>query len=69
MDDYHIEQAIEGLIKIAESNFPTLCDITLSTSGPNTASIRVPTLALRGLLSFAREARDAKQAGRVGPVS
>lgn len=62
MNDSKIEQAIEGLIAVADSNFPSDTDIVLSTSGRNTASIRIPSLALRGLVSLAKQARAAKQA-------
>lgn len=63
MNDSKIEQAIEGLIAVADSNFPSDTDIVLSTSGGrNTASIRIPSLALRRLVSLAKQARAAKQA-------
>lgn len=62
MNDSKIEQAIEGLIAVADSNFPSDTDIVLSTSGRNTASIRIPSLALRGLLALAKQAREAKRA-------
>ena len=52
-----IEQALEGLIEIADSNFPSETDIVLSVSGKNSASIRIPSLALRGLLALAKQAR------------
>ena len=61
MNDSLIEQAIEGLIAIADSNFPSDTDIIISTSGRNTASIRIPSLALRGMLVLANQAREAKQ--------
>ena len=62
MNDYKIEQAIEALIAVADSNFPFNTDITISVAGQNNASIRIPSLALRGLLSLAREARESKLA-------
>lgn len=59
MDDYMIEQALEGLVAVADSNFPASTDIVLSTTGKNSASVTIPSLALRGLLAFAKDARDS----------
>ena len=60
MKDHHIEQAIEGLIAISDSNFPSDTDIVLSTTGRNSASIKIPSLALRGLLALAKQAKEAR---------
>lgn len=60
MDDERIEAAIEGVLGIAASNFPSTTDIVVSTSGTNTASVTMPYFVMVGILALAKEARKTK---------
>lgn len=60
MSDERIERAIEGVLAVADSNFPSGSDITISAVGRNNATITMSSYELRGILSFAKEARIAK---------
>ena len=62
MKDYQIDQALEGILALAESNFPAPTDIVISVQGSASASIRIPSLAFRGLLEFAKRGRSSKAA-------
>lgn len=42
--------ALKALIMIAGANFPSNCDITISTVGKNRASITMPDYVLLSLL-------------------
>jgi len=57
MDDQRIEQAIQGVIDVAASNFPSSTDITISSNGNNSASVKVPHYVLKGLLEAAKKGR------------
>lgn len=61
MNDEKIEQAINGLLEVAASNFPSDTDIVISTSGRNTASIRISSYALAGIMAMAKETRERRR--------
>jgi hypothetical protein len=58
MNDCQIEMALDGLIAITGSNFPSDTDIVLSTSGRNSASVRIPLYAMRELFALAKKAKE-----------
>lgn len=61
MSDEQIERAIEGVLAVANSNFPSDTDIMISTAGgKNTASVRLPSYVLTGIITLARKARTAE---------
>lgn len=65
MSDDRIERAIEGVLAVSDSNFPSVSDIEISATGRNSATITVSSYELREILAFAKEARLAKSACRM----
>ena len=45
-------KAIEALLAVAESNFPSETDIRIEAIGKNTASIRMPAYVLRKMIKM-----------------
>lgn len=71
MSDERIERAIDGVIAVADSNFPSNCDIQIAATGRNSASITLTSYELRGILALAKQARLAARSpqGTITPES
>lgn len=61
MSDNEIEAALEGVLAVARSNFPADTDITISTTGKNSASVRLPTYIMTGILECAKRGRQERK--------
>lgn len=48
-------KAVRALIDIADANFPSDCDIVLHAPGKQTASIKMPSYLLAGILKPAED--------------
>lgn len=60
MRDEQIERAIDGVLAIADSNFPSPCDVEISAIGKNSASIKLASYEVRGILALAKRARTMR---------
>lgn len=58
--DYEMKKALRGVADIASTNFPGETDVTVSANGKNSASVKIPYLALVGLIELAEQAKAAK---------
>lgn len=57
--DYEIKKALRGVADIASTNFPGDTDVTVSANGKSTASVKIPYMALVGLLELAEAGKSA----------
>jgi hypothetical protein len=62
MSDDRIERSIAGVLAVADSNFPSDTDIQISTTGRNSASIRISSYELSGIMALAKEAKELRKA-------
>jgi len=60
MSDDRIEKAIAGVLAVADSNFPSDTDISISTTGRNSASIRISSYELAGIMALAKKAKEQR---------